>query len=208
MPKTVKLPGNELILWALGIAQTLGFGYALLVYDANSHPAIAGLRGVLLGAALSFGMAVTSQHTPRIASIRARRISYASLIGMLVVAPIIIGPAVYFTIPLSLKLIYPAWLLWVISLSVATAPDLVSIAVASGSNRLQNDGEQVVQRVSKAKPVAPVIPVFVCKKCGQSFSAQKKLNAHGRKHSPNVKRGKGSHSTPVEGFVFSRFENV
>ncbi len=143
-PKKITLPGNESILWALALAQTLGFAHAALTFESGSMlvlQLISGARGILLGAALSFGMAVAAQKVPRVKAKRARETGYLALAGLLVLSPVIMAPAVYINFPAAMRVLGDG-LLWVIAAATAIAPDCVAIAVAVQSGALQAQSEE------------------------------------------------------------------
>ncbi len=193
----IKLPGNESILMMLATAQTLGFAYAGLMYESgNNSPAmmvLAGARGLLLGAALSFGTAVAAQRVPRVQSKRARSLGFIALGGLLVISPVIMAPAIFVAMPAAMHKVMSALGLWGVAISLAVAPDLVAVAVATQSGALQAT-ETTVKAVSepvgadkagagetKAKKKAPEAK-FVCKVCGRICKTQNELNGHGGAH--------------------------
>ena len=98
---------------------------------------LAGLRGVLLGGALSFGAAVAAQRAPRVQSKRARQLGYLALGGLLVVSPVIMAPAIMAAMPDAMWGVLAEGWLWVVAISLAAAPDVVAIAVATQSGTLQ-----------------------------------------------------------------------
>ena len=181
MKHKLALPSNELILYALALAQTFGIGYALISYDGGSLmlTAIATLRGMLLGAALSFGLVIAAQRVPRVQSKRARQVGYFTLGGLLLVSPVIMAPAVYSAMPAHVRNL-PDVLLWVVAVSVAVAPDFVAVALGSVNGATQ----PAEVRPVVVKPAEPAAPVFRCAKCGAEFEKQNSLNAHARVHRP------------------------
>jgi MFS family permease len=197
-----KLPENELILYALALAQTLGFTYACVSYESSANLFVfilVALRGVLLGAALSFGAAVAAQRAPRVQSKRAREIGYLALGGLLIVSPVIMAPAIMAALPEAVRAILAPWAQWSLSVSLAVAPDFVAVAVAAQSGTLQPHTATVEQTASEPKrkaakvepvepapEVVPVAPVFACATCQREFATQNSLNAHERAHKAKV----------------------
>ena len=156
----LKLPENELILYALALAQTMGFTYASVTYESGSGglfmTGLAAVRGFLLGAALSFGMAVAAQKAPRVQSKRARTIGYAALGGLLIVSPVIMAPAIMAALPWTVRAILAQWAQWALSVSLSVAPDFVAIAVATqgGALQSQNTTSEATQGEHKRKKSA------------------------------------------------------
>lgn len=194
MKHKTQLPENEIILYALALAQTLGFTYASVMYESGDGSLfmmlLAGIRGLLLGAALSFGAAVTAQKAPRIASKRARQVGYWSLGGLLIVSPIVMAPAIASAMPLSVRDILAPWAQWLVAGSLAVAPDFVAVAVSAMSGTLQpqnNPDEQTSSEPKReeAKDIpASSVPVFACSTCQRIFGSQNALNAHEKAHKP------------------------
>ena len=182
MSKKTQLPENETILYVLALAQTLGFTYASVMYESGDGSVfmmlLAGVRGFLLGAALSFGTAVTAQKAPRIASKRAREVGYWSLGGLLIVSPVVMAPAILSAMPLSVRDILAPWAQWLVAGSLAVAPDFVAVAVSAMSGSLQPQIEQAEAKHERMKAVSK----FACANCEREFATQNALNAHERSH--------------------------
>ena len=188
----VKLPNNELILYALALAQTLGIAYASVMYESGNGNwllmGLAGLRGLLLGASLSFGLAVAAQRAPRVQSKRARIIGFWALGGLLVVSPVIMAPAIVAAMPGTMMSVLSPLTMWVVGIALAIAPDFVAVAVATQSGSLQSAesepaGAEPAQSEKKpARSEAKPSQVFVCATCQREFGSQNALNAHERAH--------------------------
>jgi hypothetical protein len=176
--KRFDLPGSDAILYVLAMAQTLGLAYAMLAYDGGGGlmTVITAGRGLLLGGALSFGLAVSAQRVPRIQSRRARGVGYITLGGLLVVSPVILAPALYAAMPAAITSLLPGWLLWVVAVSVAIAPDFVAVALGATGGAL---APATPATGSEPKPIKPR---WACSVCGQAAKSQNALNAHMRKH--------------------------
>lgn len=189
MKHKTQLPENEIILYALALAQTLGFTYASVMYESGNGVwymvILAAVRGLLLGAALSFGAAVTAQKAPRIASKRARKVGYFALGGLLIVSPVVMSPAIAAAMPQDVRDILAPWAQWVVAGSLAVAPDFVAIAVSAMSGSLQPQLEQTEPKAER-KIAVPAVPVFACANCKREFSSQNALNAHERAHKRTV----------------------
>jgi len=121
----------EYIAAALGVAQAIGFAYASIVAEGNGSAVtwlMALVRGAFLGYALAFGLVMTAHQVPRIQAKRARLIGWVALVGLLVISPVIIAPAIQHSIPVSV--LSSAWARWIWAASIAAAPDLVAIGIA------------------------------------------------------------------------------
>jgi len=134
------LRNPEIIAAALGIAQAIGLAWASVVADGNGTQftqALAFIRGAFLGFALAFGLILVSFAVPRIDP-RHKRIyltGWASFIGLLLISPAIIAPAIQYSIPAAVLSDDVAR--WVWAISIAAAPDLVAIGIAVNGKLLQ-----------------------------------------------------------------------
>jgi hypothetical protein len=182
--KRFTLPGNEVILYALALAQMFGLAYAVIAYDGAGGvmTVITTGRGLLLGGALSFGLAMSAQRVPRIQSRRARVVGYIAAAGLMLVSPVIMAPAVYAAFPGSFRAIMPAWLLWVVAVSVAVAPDFVAAALGATGGALAPATKSADSEIQPR----PARPRWQCAKCGRPAKSQNSLNAHMRIHRKDV----------------------
>lgn len=140
MKHIATLRNPEIIAAALGVAQAIGFAWASVVAEGNGSPItllMALMRGLFLGFALSFGLIMISHAVPRIDP-RHKRIfwtGWASFVGLLLISPAIIAPAIQYSIP-AYVLAHPASR-WAWAIAIAAAPDLVAIGIAVNGKLLQ-----------------------------------------------------------------------
>jgi hypothetical protein len=120
-----------MIAVALGIAQAIGFAWASVVAEGNGSwvtYVMALVRGLFLGYALAFGLIKAAHDVPRIAGKKAQRLGWAALVGLLLISPAIIAPAIQHAIPADVLSNSIARWLW--AGAIAAAPDLVAIGIA------------------------------------------------------------------------------
>jgi hypothetical protein len=149
----IKLPPNEAILYALGIAQTLGMAQASYSYaiDADLLGRILAIsRGLLTGFAVSFALAILAQGLARVWQTKRRR--YLALISgaaLLLIVPVYMAPAAF----LDMAHIAPHELRVVAAICISLTPDVAAIVVAALSGALQ-----VVEQpktIDEARPATP-----------------------------------------------------
>jgi MFS family permease len=155
------LRNPENIAVALGLAQALGFAWASVVAEGGANIVafvLALFRGALLGFALAFGLVMTAHAVPRIDQRKTRQVwlGWFALAGLLIVSPVIIAPAIQYSIPPDVLSV--PWARWAWAASIAAAPDLVAIGIAiTGKVGASSEPQQKTSETSDAKP-APSEP--------------------------------------------------
>lgn len=180
----------------LAIAQAIGISAALIMAEGEeTNPLLRLLtmaRGGTMGTALAFGLMGVAHNAPRIHAKQQKALAYTALIGLLIVSPILIAPAVQAGIPDRI-LAFPA-ARWLWAIAIAIAPDFVAIGVAVGSKAIAEPSKPIAvseqteqaseQKPSKkqAKSKQASKKQFACQLCEASFETQKALNGHMSKH--------------------------
>jgi len=198
----IKLPSNEIILYAVALGGALTFAYSFMYLDARATGFIWWLllgRGLILGGAAGLGMAKVAHSLPRIKSPSIQRYALWSFIAFLIVAPLIVSPVVYSSMNLVLVGEITDWFRWVVSIAVGLFMDIVTISVALTSSNLEAEAAHPATAsvpVPAKKPAKePAVAKFFCKVAGcpgnpktpdGSFGSQAALNAHGSAHKPAI----------------------
>jgi len=160
----------EIIAVSLGIAQAIGFAWASVVAEGNGSPvtyAMALTRGLFLGYALAFGLIKAAHDVPRIAGKKAQRLGWVALVGLLLISPVIIAPAIQHAIPSDVLSSPLARWLW--AGAIAAAPDLVAIGIAVNGKLSQPATQKNADLQKSAKVKTP--PAFACDWCGATIKA-------------------------------------
>lgn len=185
------------ILTALAISQTLGFAYAIAVIEARqSNFFLVGLavtRGMFLGAALAFGLAVSSHSVPKAKKRAAQILGWIAVAGLMLVAPVIMAPVYMATMSEDVRQYLTPFFQWSLSIGLAIAPDFVIVAVASNSGKLETEAPK--PEVETVKPVKAQIAekkpalrewlfanaaLYTCKATACDFSAVQEADRSGR----------------------------
>ena len=186
--KLAAIRNPEIIAAALGIAQAIGIAWASVVAEGNGSPVtyvMALVRGLFLGYALAFGLIMVAHAVPRIPPTH-RRIywtGWLSFVGLLLISPAIIAPAIQYAIPADV-LAHPL-ARWAWAITIAAAPDLVAIGVAVNGKLLQvapQVANPAPQTVASPRKVAKKL--YTCKACAAQVA---NLGAHVRHHHPKGK---------------------
>jgi hypothetical protein len=186
--KNIKLPSNELILYALALAGALNFMYALTALDGASLLTVPGflslLRGLVTGAVSGLAMAKIAHALPRANKTNHPYIMAAFVAFLLVTIPIIsvvtyakMSGVVMSALPLEIRVI--------VAIATGVLIDALTAGVAFASGKLEADDKPIEAKQSepKAAKVAEIIaPLFVCPVCKRNCASQNALNAHSRKH--------------------------
>lgn len=187
----IKLPSNEIILYALALAGALTFVYVFLVMDGADISSAIGvlltLRGVVLGGAAGLAMAKISHVLPRMGS-KPKQEKYLqfAFVAFLVVAPMIISPVTY--AKMSSDMMALPWLVrLMVSIAAGVFVDALTAGVAFASGKLEADDKpaQSEPPADAKPPKAKDKPGFVCS-CGYVAKTQAGLNGHKRAHSKVV----------------------
>lgn len=189
----LKLPENEVILYVLAVAQTFNVARAFIVYAAGSDllfKIFSVVVGVLLGGALSFGVALAAQKAPRIKAVKARWLAYGAGAVLLVLMPIIVAPAFYVSLPLIFQDPYRC----AVAVACAMAPDVVAVLIAAQSAALQaadksDAAPATAQNRTPRKRAAQAAAVRRCTEpgCGMSFAWPNGKGAHYKRYHRPVK---------------------
>jgi len=190
----IKLPSNELILYALALAGALNFMYALTALDGASLLSVPGflslLRGLVTGAVSGLAMAKIAHALPRASKTNRPYIMAAFIVFLVATLPLI--SVVTFARMTGDLATLPLFIRIIVSLAAGLLIDALTVGVAFASGKLEADDKpaEIAKVAPKAEPkpaivaeVAEVIaPLFVCPVCKRECKSQNALNAHMSKH--------------------------
>jgi hypothetical protein len=194
----IKLPSNEIILYALALAGSLNFMYALTALDGSSLLTLPGilslLRGLTTGAVAGLAMAKISHAIPRASKANKPYLVW-SFVAFLAATLPLISVVTFAKMSGDLALL-PLWIRISVSIAAGVLLDALTAGVAFASGKLEADDKPestaTMPKIAKVKlepvaePAAPVVPVFACATCEREFATQNALNAHERSHKAKV----------------------
>ena len=191
--KRIPLPDNSYILYALALANAIGFAWASIAIESNGGGFIQaflfGARGVLIGLAAGFGMASIANKIPRAAK-AARPWGYLGLAIIGLSAPAMMSPVVYSRVSQVPISALPFWVHFTIALAVGFLVDGLILGIAATSGKLQDDEKPAESEIKpakeKVKPATSEVKpaIFRCPVAGCGFErpTQAAISGHMSKH--------------------------
>lgn len=183
----IKLPSNELLLYALAVAGALNFMYALTALDGSSLLTVPGilslLRGLVTGAVSGLAMAKISHAIPRANKTNKPYLMVAFVAFLASTLPLV--SVVTFARMTGEVAKLPLVFRVTVALAAGVLIDALTAGVAFASGKLEADDKPVEAKQSELKAERkpePVAAAFVCPACKRVCSSQNSLNAHSRKH--------------------------